>query len=176
MSEEGEEPEEEYMEREPPTFQSVEPNQGTGYDDEWTRFLDSLARDTSMIHIVEYLSRASLTDRAKERLMIYTRTLLDTEFAVSRIRDENDLTRVFDDKNLVDADLPLELTVFDMTAEFQHALNLLRIKFGIKVRRSIGGYERGMIATQRTEAKTEEVRPQARTDRSIQNKVRSLFR
>lgn len=153
------------------------PAEGMGYDSEWVRFLDALGRDSSMAHIVDYLRKVDLTDKARNKLIVYTHILLDKEFAVSRIRDQMDLTRLMDDKNLVDADINLGLTVFDLSPEFQHVLNLLRIKFDIKIRRSVGGFERKMISTQRSEAYSEErIRPQADTERSIREKGRALFK
>jgi len=161
----------------PPSFGGVPDSEGLGYDNEWTRFINSLAMDSTMAHIVAYLRKVDLTDRAKDKLIIYTKTILDAEFAVSRIRDPMDLTRLIDDKNLVDCDIALGLTIFDITPEFQHCLNLLRLKFGIKIRRSYGGYERKMLATSRQESITEDrTRPQADTERGIREKTRSLFR
>lgn len=153
------------------------PTEGMGYDSEWVRFLDALGKDASAMYIVDYLRSVELTDRAKQKLIILTRVILDKEFAVSRIRDQADLTRLIDDRNLVEADINLGLTVFDLSPEFQHVLNLLRIKSDIKIRRSVGGFERKMISTQRSEAYSEErVRPQADTERSIREKGRALFK
>jgi len=150
---------------------------GYGYDNEWVRFLNIISSDESLVHIAGYLRQISLTNRAKTKLTVYIQTLLDREFTVSRIRDSGDYMRVLDDKNLIDADLPLGLTRFDITPEFQHVINLIRIKFGIKIRRSLGGFERKVMATQRQETVTEE-RTQMPTEqeRSVSNRVRDIFR
>jgi len=118
------------------------------FDNEWVRFLSELNKDATMRDLVFYLKNSSLTDRAKEKIRVYITTLLDKEFAVSRITDRSDHRRLIDDKELIDADIPLGLTRFDMTPEFHHIINLIRIKFGIKIRRSLGGFERRMIPTQ----------------------------
>ena len=152
-----------------------------GYDNEWVRFLNALTQDELTQDIAVYLLNANLTDRAKNKIMIYTRTLLDKEFAISRISPTNqlDMQRVMADKALIDADLPLGLTVFDMTPDFHHIINLLRIKFGIKIRRSIGGFERRIIPTQRMETINEERTSLAESrerNRSIRNRITDIFR
>ncbi len=159
-----------------------EPSPGQlGYDNEWVRFLNALTQDELTHDIALYLMNANLTDRAKSKIMIYTRTLLDKEFAISRISPTNqiDMQRVMADKALIDADLPLGLTVFDMTPDFHHIINLLRIKFGIKIRRSIGGFERRIIPTQRMETINEERTSLAESrerNRSIRNRITDIFR
>jgi len=159
-----------------------EPSPGQlGYDNEWVRFLNALTQDELTQDIAMYLMNANLTDRAKNKIMIYTRTLLDKEFAISRISPTNelDMQRVMADKALIDADLPLGLTVFDMTPDFHHIINLLRIKFGIKIRRSIGGFERRIIPTQRMETINEERTSLAESrerNRSIRNRITDIFR
>jgi len=148
------------------------------FDNEWVRFLSELNKDASMQDLVQYLIRANLTDRAKDKIRVYITTLLDREFAVSRITDRIDHRRLMDDKELIDADLPLGLTRFDITPEFHHLINLIRIKFGIKVRRSIGGFERRMIPTQITETLAEErnqAMEQQRSSHNIAEHVRNLF-
>ena len=151
----------------------------TSYDNEWVRFLDKLSADKAMGDIVDYITLVELTEKAKKKLIVYIRTLLDKEFATSRIVSTSDLQRVMDDKHLIDCDLPLGLTRFDMTPEFQHIVNLLRIKFGIKLRRSMGGFERRILATQRSEVLNEERvtgMNDAQEKHGIANKVMSAFR
>jgi len=148
---------------------------GIGFDSEWVRLLDVMGRDATLRPIVKYISEVDLTDRAKEKLAIYIVVLLDREFATSKIRDNEDFMRLQDDKDLLDADLPLGLTRFDISPEFQHIIDLLRIKFGIKVRRSFGGFERTILATQRTESVSEE-RTGSGVKSRITDRVRDIFR
>jgi hypothetical protein len=159
----------------------ISPPSQLGYDNEWVRFLNTLTQDELTRDIAMYLHTANLTDRAKARLMIYVRTLMDKEFAISRISqtDPGDMQKIMADKALIDADLPLGLTIFDMTPDFHHIVNLLRIKFGIKVRRSIGGFERRIIPTQRMETISEERTALAQSrerNRGIRNKIGDMFR
>ena len=128
-----------------------------GYDSEWVRFLSQLSDDESLATLVAYIRTADLTMRAKNKLIVYITTLLDREFAVSRISDYEDFLRLLDKKQILDAGLPLGLTRFDQTPEFQHIIDLIAIKFDIKIRRSMGGgFERRILATSRTENVTEE--------------------
>ena len=179
--------EEEYNERMPPEnnepsapeMQSggevVETPQ-IGYDGEWVRFLSQLSEDESLSTIVAYIKSADLTTRAKNKLTVYITTLLDREFAVSRIADYEDFLRLLDKKQILDAGLPLGLTVYDMTPSFQHIVDLIAIKFDIKVRRSMGnGFERRILATSRTENVTEERVRNIGAKKSTGEKVRGLF-
>ena len=157
----------------------IEPTGGLEFDNEWVRFLSELNKDATLMDLVSYLGKANLTDRAKWKIQIYITTLLDREFAVSRITDKVDHRRLMDDKDLIDADLPLGLTRFDITPEFHHIINLIRIKFGIKVRRSRAGFERRMIPAQITETIAEEksqAMEQEGRNRNISEHVKSLFR
>lgn len=120
-----------------------------GFDSEWVRFLNQLSADETTKSFADYLQIAALTRRAKYKLMIYIKTLLDREFTMSNLINRNDMDSMYLDKLLIDADLPLGLTRFDLSPEFQHIINLIRIKFGIKARRSLGGFERININTQR---------------------------
>lgn len=147
-----------------------------GYDSEWVRFLDRLSNDESLVTIAAYINSVNLTSRAKNKLMVYTTTLLDREFAVSRIADYEDFLRLLDKKQILDAGLPLGLTRFDQTPEFQHIIDLIAIKFDIKIRRSMGGgFERRILATSRTENVTEERVKNIGTKKTTADKVKGLF-
>ena len=152
----------------------VEP--AIGFENEWVRFLARLSEDSSLGPLVSYIESIALTDRAKTKLQIYIITLLDKEFAISRLENREDYMKLMDDKYILDADLPLGLTRFDITPEFQHVLDLVRIKFGIKIRRSMGaGFERKIIATTRSENVNEErIRTKAAKAGTIQ-KIKGMF-
>ena len=152
----------------------VEP--AIGFENEWVRFLDRLSDDSSLGPLVSYIESVALTDRAKTKLQIYIITLLDKEFAISRLENREDLMKLMDDKHVLDADLPLGLTRFDQTPEFAHIIDLVKIKFGIKIRRSMGaGFERKIIATTRSENISEErIRTKAAKTGTMQ-KIKGMF-
>ena len=169
MSEElmegGEQPEQPYLDG------------NSGYDNEWVKFLNTLSDDESLAMIVAYIKAVELTDRAQDRLRIYVSTLLDKEFATSMILDRDDYMRLMDDKNLIDADLFMGLTRFDITPEFQHIINLIRIKFGIKIRRSFKGFERKAIFTHRGENINEErIASEGKGKKGLGDKIRATFK
>lgn len=146
-----------------------------GYDSEWVRFLSQLSDDESLTTLVAYITKADLTTRAKNKLIVYITILLDREFAVSRISDYEDFLRLLDKKQILDAGLPLGLTRFDQTPSFQHIIDLIAIKFDIKIRRSRDGFERRILATSRTENVTEERVKNIGSKKSTADKVRGLF-
>ena len=174
--------EEEHGERIPPEENEPLPPEmqgggepSIGFDNEWVRFLSQLSDDESLATLVAYIRSADLTTRAKNKLIVYITTLLDREFAVSRIADYEDLLRLMDKKQIVDADLPLGLTVHDQTPEFAHIIDLIALKWDIKIRRSMRGFERGILATSRTENVTEERIKNIGNKKTTADKVRGLF-
>lgn len=148
-----------------------------GFDSEWVRFLNQLSADETTKSLSDYIRIAPLTRRAKYKLMIYIRTLLDREFTMSNIADMRDMDSVNLDKLLIDADLTLGLTRFDLSPEFQHIINLVRIKFGIKVRRSLYGFERINVNTQRSvQEMNEGGNQQTEVKRNIRDRIKDLFK
>ena len=128
------------------------------FDNEFVRFLDTLLKDSTTREIAEYILRSSLSIKAKEKLILYAYTLLHKEFAITRLRGERDLHRILIQKSLIDADLPLGLTKFDLTPEFHHIVGLITIKFQAKLLRSMDGFERIALVSQRQIVAREEMR------------------
>lgn len=149
-----------------------------GFDSEWVRFLNQLSADETTKSMADYIRIAPLTRRAKYKLMIYIKTLLDREFTMSNILDQNDMTSLNLDKLLIDADLTLGLTRFDLSPEFQHIVNLVRIKFGIKSRRSLFGFERINVNTQRSVQESTENQTGGGMEvrKNIQSRIKDLFK
>jgi len=129
----------------------------TLFDNEFIRFLDALLKDSTTREIAEYILRSSLSITAKEKLILYAYTLLHREFAITRLRGERDLQRILIQKSLIDADLPLGLTKFDLTPEFHHIVGLITIKFQAKLLRSMDGFERIALVSQRQIVSREEL-------------------
>ena len=129
----------------------------TLFDNEFVRFLDTLLKDSTTREIAEYILRSSLSITAKEKLILYAHTLLHREFAITRLRGERDLHRILIQKSLIDADLPLGLTKFDLTPEFHHIVGLITIKFQAKLLRSMDGFERIALVSQRQIVAREEL-------------------
>jgi len=129
----------------------------TLFDNEFVRFLDALLKDSTTREIAEYILRSSLSITAKEKLILYAYTLLHREFAITRLRGERDLQRILIQKSLIDADLPLGLTKFDLTPEFHHIVGLITIKFQAKLLRSMDGFERIALVSQRQIVSREEL-------------------
>ena len=128
------------------------------FDNEFVRFLSTLLKDETTREIAEYIISSPLSLVAKEKLVLYAYTLLHREFAVTRLRGERDLRRILIQKSLIDADLPLGLTRFDLTPEFHHVVNLISIKFQAKLLRSVDGFERIALVSQRQITAREELR------------------
>lgn len=156
-------------------FNPAEPS--LAFDSEWVRFLNQLSADETLKSLSDYIRIAPLTRRGKYKLMVYIKILLDREFTMSNLTGKSDVESLSLDKLLIDADLPLGLTRFDLSPEFQHIINLVRIKFGIKSRRSLFGFERISVNTQRQVQETNDGGDGSmEVKRNITDRIKDLFR
>jgi len=140
------------------------------FDNEFVRFLSTLLKDETTREIAEYIINSPLSLVAKGKLVLYAYTLLHREFAITRLRGERDLKRLLLQKSLIDADLPLGLTKFDLTPEFHHIVGLITIKFQAKLLRSMDGFERIALVSQRQVVAREEMRPD---EHELRSRLRS---
>ena len=145
------------------------------FDNEWVRLMDKLSHDSTLVELVEYLKVINLTPRAKNKLRILLNTLLDKEFAVTRIRNQREEWKVMDEFDIILADLPLGLCKYDMSPEFIHTIELLQVKFAAKILRSFGGFERKMMATQRSESMVEQNREDRDERRGAKRALQNIF-
>ena len=107
-----------------------EENEGKEYklDGELKQLHRWLLMDEAMRDIAEYIINSSLSYEAKLKLLTYAHILLIKECA--NIRGERDLQRLRTRKELIEAELPLGLTRFDIEKpEYHHTVNLISLRF-----------------------------------------------
>ena len=97
------------------------------FDSELKQLHRWLLMDEATRDIAEYIINSSLSYEAKLKLLTYAHTLLIKEFA--NIRGERDLQRLRTRKELIEAELPLGLTRFDLRPEYHHIVNLISLRF-----------------------------------------------
>jgi hypothetical protein len=121
------------------------------YDNEWIKFLSTLAENDSLKDIVDFINTTSWTDRQKIKIMAYSKVMLSRGLSTTYITGITDYRRLQDDFTLVDCNLILGMTVFDITPEFNILVDMIKMHFGIEIRRSKGGHFIERIGTQRME-------------------------
>ncbi len=121
------------------------------YDTEWIKFMLDLSKNDSINDIVDFINANSWTTRQKIKVMSYARVMLGRNLATTFIVSARDHQMVFDDKALIDVDLALGMTTFDLTPEFNILLGMISLHFGIETRRSRLGFWTKRIGTHTTE-------------------------
>jgi len=134
-----------------------DPEEGiNNFDNEYLKYIAQLAENKSIADLVEYIENGKWSDRQKKTIMSYTRIVLGNGLSTSYLKNYNDNQALFDDKALIDCDLPLGMTTFDLTPEFNILLGLINLHFGLESRKSVGGFFLKRIGTQRHEYEHEE--------------------
>lgn len=126
------------------------------YDNEWIKFVNKLSKNQSIREIAEYIEETQWTDRQKKTIMAYAKVVLGDGLSTTYFVNYTDYMMCYDDKALIDCDLPLGMTRFDITPEFNLLIGLINLHFGIETRKSKGGFIIKRIATQRHEIMHEE--------------------
>lgn len=128
----------------------------TQYDNEWVKFMSQLSKNNSVKDIADYISKVHWSRRQKQTIMAYSQVILGNSFATTRFTDHRDYRMLYDDKALIDCDLTVGLTRFDLTPEWNILIGMINIHFGAVARMSKGGWFVGRIGAQRHEIVQEE--------------------
>jgi hypothetical protein len=126
------------------------------FDNEWVKYMCQLAENKSIGDIVDYINSVSWTDRQKKTIMSYSRIVLGNGLSTTYFINNLDYRMLYDDKALIDCDLMLGMTRFDVTPELNILLGLINLHFGVESRKSKGGMFLKRIGAQRHEIVQEE--------------------
>jgi len=129
---------------------------GTAFDNEFIKFIKQLAENKSTKDIVNYINSIEWTDRQKRTIMAYAKIVLGDGLSTTYIGNPRDYRMLYDDKALIDCDLPLGMTRFDITPEFNILLGLISLHFGLESRKSRGALFLRRVGTQSHEIIHEE--------------------
>ena len=125
------------------------------YDSEWIKFMREISKNENLVDIVGFIDGCTWTDRQKKTIMFYCRNLLGRNFSTTLITSKRDYLMLYDDKALVNCDIALGLTNFDVTPEFNILLGMIDLHFGVAARNSKGGFLVKRIGAQRVEINNE---------------------
>ena len=109
------------------------------YDNEWIKFLSDIAQNKSVADIVSFIEANQWTDRQKSTIMHYAKIVLGRGLSTTFITSNVDYLMLKDDKALIDCDIPLGMTTYDLTPEFNILMGMIRLHFNIESRKSKGG-------------------------------------
>jgi len=109
------------------------------FDNEMIKFLRELAKNESVKDIVAFIEANDWTDRQKSTIMHYAKIVLGRNLSTTFITSNVDYLMLKDDKALIDCDIPLGMTTYDMTPEFNILMGMVRLHFNIESRKSKGG-------------------------------------
>lgn len=127
-----------------------------GFDNEWVRFMHELAKNKSLQDIVNYIESVHWSRRQRKTIMSYARIILGDIFSTTNFINPHDFRLLQDDKALVDCDLTIGLTRFDLSPEWNILINMINIHFGAAARMSKGGWFVERIGAQKHEIYQEE--------------------
>lgn len=144
----------------------------TQYDNEWVKFMSELSKNKSLNDIVDYIKSVHWSRRQKNTLMSYCRIVLGDVFSTTKFEDDHDYRMLYDDKALIDCDLTVGLTRFDLSPEWNILIGMINIHFGASSRMSKAGWFVGRIGAQRHEIYQEErIRENPKMKEQISNKL-----
>ena len=126
------------------------------YENEWVKFMSELSKNKSVKDIVVYIDSVHWSRRQQKTIMAYCKVILGDVFSTTNFHDPNDYRMLYDDKALIDCDLTVGLTRFDLTPEWNILIGMINIHFGAVSRMSKAGWFVGRIGAQRHEIVQEE--------------------
>lgn len=128
----------------------------SGFDNEWVRFMSDLSKNRSVKDIVDYINSVHWSRRQKTTIMAYCRVILGDIFSTTKFENPHDYRMLYDDKALIDCDLTVGLTRFDLTPEWNILIGMINIHFGASSRMSKAGWFVSRIGAQKHEIVQEE--------------------
>lgn len=131
-------------------------NPMTEFDNEWIKFMQSLADNKSVLHILSYIKSRKWTDRQKAKIMSYTRVVLGPGLSTGYLPNNLALRILRSKKDMIDIDLALGMTRLDANDEFLILIDMIDLHFNIESNKSIGGKFLNTINKNRHVIETEE--------------------
>ena len=130
------------------------------YDNEWIKYWARLAENPSTKTLAQFVidndKLGEWSSRQKITMKTYTDIILTDLLSTTIFRTARDLAVMKNNKALIDCDLSLELTVFDMTPKYNIFLGMIDYLVNIASQRSTGGFFTKRMGAQRQEIMLDE--------------------
>ncbi len=121
------------------------------YDNELIKYYRKISKNQSIQHITEFIESVHWTDRQSKKLIKYAQVMLGDSLSTTYFRNMRDYQMFYDDKAMMDIDLVVGMTNFDITEEFLLVIDMINYHVGIESRKSIGAMLLKQMRTQRHE-------------------------
>lgn len=143
------------------------------YDNELIKYYRKISKNQSIDHIVDFIKKVHWTDRQAEKLTKYAQVTLGDGVSTTYFQDHFDMAKFRDDKSMMDIDLPLGMTTFDVDENFVLVVDMVNYHVGVASRMSFGGMLLKQMRTQRHEFEHKETEREKNV--GIGDKVKNKF-
>ncbi len=121
------------------------------YDNEMLKLFRTICKNQSIADIEDFIKKTKWTDKQVQAMTAYARVVLSDSNSTTYFRNYLDYKMFYDDVAMVEIDLPLDLTIFDVDKNYNILKDFVNLQVGIESRKSIGGKLINSMKTQRHE-------------------------
>ena len=109
------------------------------FDDEAIKFLNELSKNESLKEFIAFIKNTEWTDRQRNAILSHLRITLPRSLSTTFLTSLVDQERLFDDKKLIDVSMGLDLTTYDLDADWHRYFTMHELHFKLEARKSKGG-------------------------------------
>ena len=121
------------------------------YDNELIKYYRKISKNQSIGDILDFINGSKWSDRQLKSLLSYSKVVLGDSLSTTYFRNTNDYKMFYDDKSMIDIDMAIGMTIFDLTPEYIKVIDMVNYHAGIESRKSIGAMLLKQMRTQRHE-------------------------
>lgn len=121
------------------------------FDNELIKYYNKISKNQSIDDIVDFIKGVKWTDRQAKKLTAFSKVVLGDSLSTTYFRNVTDYKMFYDDKSLVEIDLPIGMTTFDINEDYCLLIDMVNYHAGIESRKSIGAMLLKQMRTQRHE-------------------------
>ena len=111
----------------------------TGFDNEAIKFLNELSKNESLKEFIEFIKSTEWTDRQRKAIIYHLKITLPRSLSTTYLTSLIDQEKLYDDKRLIDIALTLDMTTYDLDADWDRYKTMHELHFKLEARKSKGG-------------------------------------
>ncbi len=111
----------------------------TQFDNEAIKFLNELSKNESLVEFVDFIKSTQWTDRQRTAIIHHLKITLPRSLSTTYLTSLIDQEKLYDDKRLIDISLTLDLTTYDLDADWDRYKTMHELHFKLEARKSKGG-------------------------------------
>jgi len=109
------------------------------FDNEAIKFLNELSKNESLAEFVNFIKNTDWTDRQRKAIISHLKITLPRSLSTTFLTSLVDQEKLYDDKRLIDIALTLDLTTYDLDADWDRYKTMHELHFKLEARKSKGG-------------------------------------